>query len=304
LDHLFVDQDAIPTLVEAKRGGNPEARREVVAQLIEYAANGTLYWPIDEIRSWLEDQAGGMEPARESIATLCSTDASEESYETFWNLFGSNLKNRRIRLVFVADEIPSELRTLVEFLNEQMELVEVLAVEVAQYSSGGRQILKPQLIGQTATAKAQKRNRVESVVAWDWDAYRDVLHVSTNKLEIGEHLFSLAENSIAAQKVQWRPKFNKGYISFQRDAGYNVVVIDFWWNRVPRLKIKLPAPVDILHENDPLSDLDSGWDAQYKEFWWSIPALETVTNLDAVIELAARHQPAAGPMTGPLAGSG
>src|SRR5450759_489885 len=44
LDHLFVDQDAIPTLVEAKRGGNPEARREVVAQLLEYAANGTLYW--------------------------------------------------------------------------------------------------------------------------------------------------------------------------------------------------------------------------------------------------------------------
>ena len=39
LDHLIVDQDARPTLVEVKRGSNSEIRRTVVGQLLEYAAN-------------------------------------------------------------------------------------------------------------------------------------------------------------------------------------------------------------------------------------------------------------------------
>ena len=38
LDHLFVDQYGVPTLVEAKLIQNPESRREVIGQIIEYAA--------------------------------------------------------------------------------------------------------------------------------------------------------------------------------------------------------------------------------------------------------------------------
>jgi hypothetical protein len=33
---------------------------------------------------------------------------------------GVNLKAGKLRLIFVADELPSELRRIVEFLNEQM----------------------------------------------------------------------------------------------------------------------------------------------------------------------------------------
>ena len=36
LDHLLVDQDAVPTLVEVKRGRNPEIRRAVVGQMLEW----------------------------------------------------------------------------------------------------------------------------------------------------------------------------------------------------------------------------------------------------------------------------
>jgi hypothetical protein len=35
LDHLSVDQDAIPTLVETKRGEDTRGRREVVAQMLD-----------------------------------------------------------------------------------------------------------------------------------------------------------------------------------------------------------------------------------------------------------------------------
>ena len=39
VDLLLIDQDAVPTLVEVKRGANPEIRRAIVGQLLEYAAH-------------------------------------------------------------------------------------------------------------------------------------------------------------------------------------------------------------------------------------------------------------------------
>ena len=40
VDHLFLDQDAIPTIVEVKRSSDTRIRREVVGQMLDYAANG------------------------------------------------------------------------------------------------------------------------------------------------------------------------------------------------------------------------------------------------------------------------
>lgn len=39
VDHLFLDQDGIPTLVEVKRSSDTRIRREVVGQMLEYASN-------------------------------------------------------------------------------------------------------------------------------------------------------------------------------------------------------------------------------------------------------------------------
>jgi hypothetical protein len=43
LDHLFLDQDGVPTLVEVKRGTDTRIRREVVDQMLDYAANAILH---------------------------------------------------------------------------------------------------------------------------------------------------------------------------------------------------------------------------------------------------------------------
>src|ERR1700748_3872978 len=39
LDHLFIDQDGIPTLIEVKRSSDTRIRREVIGQILDYAAN-------------------------------------------------------------------------------------------------------------------------------------------------------------------------------------------------------------------------------------------------------------------------
>lgn len=54
LDHLFLDQEGIPTLVEVKRSTDTRIRREVVGQMLEYAANAVAYRPVERIQAKLE----------------------------------------------------------------------------------------------------------------------------------------------------------------------------------------------------------------------------------------------------------
>jgi hypothetical protein len=90
-----------------------------------------------------------------------SDDAPESVAAAFWDAVGSNLREGRIRLVFVADEIPATLKRLVEFLNEQMPRVEVLAVEIRQYRASGSNFgaLVPRVVGQTSHAQAARNSQ-------------------------------------------------------------------------------------------------------------------------------------------------
>jgi len=152
LDHLFLDQDGVPTLVEVKRSSDTRIRREVVGQMLDYAANSVVYWPVETIRTKFEARCDdlGEEPER-LVADLLDTDPEDGvDVEKFWEQVRTNLRGGKVRLVFVADKIPTELRRIVEFLNEQMNPAEVLAVEVRQYVGEGIKTLVPKLIGITS----------------------------------------------------------------------------------------------------------------------------------------------------------
>ena len=158
VDHLAVDQDAVPTFVEVKRASDTRARREVVAQMLDYAANGSAFWTPGQLRSWFEGD--DRDSAMERLLGLLdpSGDEPEIVADEFWQRVGTNLREGQVRLIFVADEIPASLQRLVEFLNEQMPRLEVLAVEIRQYRAAGSSTgaLVPRLIGQTARAQAAR----------------------------------------------------------------------------------------------------------------------------------------------------
>lgn len=153
LDHLFVDQDAVPTLIEVKRSTDTRIRREVVGQMLDYAANGVLYWPLDRLReAFTSTQREAGQDPDDAVRVL--TEDSDQDVETFFDRVLENLRAGRVRLVFVADIIPDELQRIVEFLNTQMSPAEVFAVEVKQYAApgfAGRTIV-PRVIGRTASA--------------------------------------------------------------------------------------------------------------------------------------------------------
>jgi hypothetical protein len=148
VDHLFLDQDGVPSLVEVKRSCDTRIRREVVGQMLDYAANAVVYWPVEALRAHFE--AGAGTPGRDPEAEMAALLGPDGDQDELWKKVKTNLEAGRVRLVFVADDIPVELRRVVEFLNEQMDPAEVLAVEVRQYVGEGLRTLVPRVVGQTA----------------------------------------------------------------------------------------------------------------------------------------------------------
>ena len=67
--------------------------------------------------------------------------------------------------MFVADEIPRELRRIIEFLNEKMSSVEVLGVEIRQYRGEGISALVPRVVGQTESARDLKASPARQAVS-------------------------------------------------------------------------------------------------------------------------------------------
>lgn len=155
-DHLFVDQDAVPTIVEVKRSEDTRGRREVAGQMLDYVSHATLYWTAEDLYETFEASCEERDASPDGeLAEFLGGD--EDGISDFWDRVEANLRSGNVRLLFVADQIPSELKRIVEFMNEQMSMAEVLAVEVTPYTNGSQTAYVPRLFGQTEEARQSKQ---------------------------------------------------------------------------------------------------------------------------------------------------
>jgi hypothetical protein len=190
IDHLFLDQDGIPTLVEIKRQNDYRIRREVVGQMLDYAANCATYWTIDMLQSNFEKTCEAAQPPRPSEAVLTELIGPEQTAAEFWGRVKINLQAGKIRMLFVSDAIPLELRRIVEFLNRQMDPAEVLAVELRQFEGQGLKTLVPMVFGQTQEA-VKKRDGGAAGQHWDQESLFEKLRqkVGPKEVEIAQKIF-------------------------------------------------------------------------------------------------------------------
>lgn len=164
----------------------------MVGQLLEYSVNAINYWNVETIRKSYElnCEKRKLDPNQTIINKLEINDI-----ESYWLNVKSNLELGRLRLLFVADEIPFELKTLVEFLNENMDNIEVLAVEIMQYAGGENKTLVPRVIGQTSKTEIKKDSQ-KSTRKWDEKQFMIDLEkrLGVENRQIAEKLLRWAES--------------------------------------------------------------------------------------------------------------
>ena len=207
IDFLLVDQYGVPTLVECKRQKDGRARREVVGQILEYAASGRNYWSAAEFLRYARTTAGDESKLLEKLKEL--TEGSDTP-EDFFSRVAQNLKDYKIRCILFLEGSPLELRNIVEFLNGQMKDIELLIVEARLYQQGNSRIVVPWVFGFTEEARAAKReSKAETVRASVekgedsfWEGANDALGEEEGSVDqLREFIAALAE--IPSCELTW-----------------------------------------------------------------------------------------------------
>ena len=188
VDHLLVDQDARPTLAEVKRGWNPEIRRTIVGQVLEYAAHASETWTAQHLRETFESSAAKRDVDPQEELDLLLQQGGEADADAFWEEVARNLDANRLRLLFISDRIPDELTRVVTFLNDQMPDIEVLAVEIKRFQGASSQTLVPRVIGRTTRGDKASQGRSGSRLTREsfLDGYADegVRAVASDLLDV------------------------------------------------------------------------------------------------------------------------
>lgn len=219
LDHLLIDQEGVPTFVEVKRSSDTRIRREVVGQMLDYAANALLHWPVGEIQSMFQVncQRDGREPDE-----VLRTYLGEVDPTAFWDSIQANLASRTVRLPFVADIIPIELQRIIEFLNDQLRFADVLGIEVQQYlAPGGElQVLVPRVVGRTARAVDAKAPRQKGSRAWDEASFFETLEASGLSTHFARRLLQWARRH--GVDVSWGTGATFGTMRLRLEVGADI----------------------------------------------------------------------------------
>lgn len=149
IDALYISPSGGITVVEAKLWRNPEARREVVGQIIDYATalSSWSYENLDEVCVRVSGQSLWRLVASHIDGEVPNDEAS------FIDAVSRNLHNGRFLLLVVGDGIREEVERMVSYVQTSPRLQFHLAlVELRIYSSDDDRIrlVVPSIVAKTA----------------------------------------------------------------------------------------------------------------------------------------------------------
>ena len=128
-------------LVETKLAKNPEIRRKVIGQILEYAA---FLWgmPFDEFDALFIAREG------KSLADLVTEKTPDLSRLQFEEAVAENLKNGRFNLFIVVDDMNKELERIISYISNFAGGVKLEAVSVKVHRKDDTSVLVAQRFGQ------------------------------------------------------------------------------------------------------------------------------------------------------------
>lgn len=145
-DLLGVEASGRPVIIELKLRKNADARRAVVAQILAYAA-----YLHGMTRAQLEDRLreGLQNAGHQTILDAVTASDQEGAFEQdgFEAELDRHLNEGRFRLVFVLDDVPSELIPLVAYLEHVTDdKLAIDLVAVGAFEVNGTPVMIPQRV--------------------------------------------------------------------------------------------------------------------------------------------------------------
>jgi hypothetical protein len=175
IDLLLVDAEGRVIIVETKLSRNPELRRQVVAQVLDYGASlwrtaPTLkqfedlvlrYWHSAACQDQRVEKAAtlreGLDPVFQEIR------GDEWDYDLFESALSDNIANGQHVLLVVASGLTDKLsRDLLQYVNLCLDLP-LYAVEIDVFETEGRQLIVPRGVRYGARIEKPSTSRTDRV---------------------------------------------------------------------------------------------------------------------------------------------
>jgi hypothetical protein len=148
IDAVFINGQGRLTIVESKLWRNPQARREVVAQALDYAS-ALSKWSYAELQRRVSDAVG--KQGNVPFELVRQHHKSRLREPDFVDLVGQALRDGRFLVLIAGEGIRENVQSLIEFLNRNpSQMLKLGLIEVALYRFGSGQLLvQPRVLAQT-----------------------------------------------------------------------------------------------------------------------------------------------------------
>ena len=157
-DLVGIDKNGNMYIIETKLARNPEVRRQVIGQILEYAA-----FLNEKGLDWLDDIVKKQKKVSisEYFDKLNDPDWDKESFEQ--NL-RDNLDSGTFKLFIAVDEMNPDLQRIINYMENVLSM-EIYALELRYFKDkDGMEILVPNVHG-------GKKKPPKPLPTWDWDRF-------------------------------------------------------------------------------------------------------------------------------------
>jgi len=238
-DIVGVDETGSVTVIECKLAANPEVKRKVIGQVLEYAA---YLWR--KPYSFLDDLAQKrlQKPLAQAVFDQLDEEARADWDEpALIQATANRLLSSEFGIIIAVDSMNDELRRTIEFLTQGPSRLEAFALELTFFTSGDREILVPHLHG--ATPPIALGPTGAGSYHWDADRFFSVARdkgVADGQIAVMKELLEFSEAE--ASRIYWGKGKETGSFTFhylRDDTAYSLfsvfsegrLQINFGWLR-------------------------------------------------------------------------
>lgn len=206
-DIVGVDEDGGITIIECKLAANPEVKRKVIGQVLEYAAFlwRKPYTFLDEIS---ERRLG--KPLAQAMHQALDEEARQEwAEEAFVQAVTGTLESGDFRMVVAVDSMNDELRRTIEYLTEGPSRLQLFALELTYFASEGQEIIVPNLHGSIAALEKVRSGQPRT--RWSEDRFfadMQAREIPEDEMQKAERLLRFCQES--ADHTWWGHGKEKG----------------------------------------------------------------------------------------------
>ena len=229
IDVLEVDSDGDIYILETKLYKNPD-KRFVLAQVLDYGASlWRFYEDPDDFIQKLDERVRNN--TGEGLIKELKNNLSN-SAEIIENI-KQNLSDGTFKFVILMDKVPSHLKDLVLFMNQNSQF-SIYLVELDYYTHEGYEILIPDVFG------AESKKKIASISKrkkWDEESFLDAAKKHPKAYEGIQKLYNFSKDN--ADEIKWgtgssRGSFNPKFLSISVRSIFTVrsdghLAINFGW---------------------------------------------------------------------------